>query len=61
MKPFDFPLLADENIDPEVVEVLVNQKKDIAVGGQHACALTEAGTVVCWGRSSEGQTTIPGE
>jgi predicted nuclease of predicted toxin-antitoxin system len=29
MKPFDFPLFADENIDPEVIEALVHQEKNI--------------------------------
>ena len=29
MKPFDFPLFADENIDPEVVDALIKQEKNI--------------------------------
>ena len=32
---------------------------DIAVGGQHACALDEAGRVYCWGDNRFGQLGVP--
>lgn len=31
----------------------------LASGGAHACAVTDAGGATCWGRSTEGQTTPP--
>lgn len=33
----------------------LNDVVDIALGGRHACALTDAGTVKCWGDNSFGQ------
>jgi len=32
---------------------------DIAVGGDHACALDGAGAATCWGRDNDGQTNVP--
>jgi len=33
----------------------------VAVGGQHACGLDDAGTVYCWGRGQEGQLGRDGD
>ncbi len=32
----------------------------VAGGGHHACALDEAGSVLCWGLNDQGQTSAPG-
>ena len=39
--------------DPSVLESV------ISAGGPHSCAIKADGTVVCWGRSAEGQATPP--
>ena len=31
----------------------------VAAGNKHSVALREDGTVVAWGRNTEGQTTVP--
>ncbi len=41
MHPFDLPLLADENINPGVVEALREQGRDL-------CSITEEGLVPDW-------------
>ena len=33
----------------------------LAVGDDHACALTEAGVVVCWGFDQRGQLAVPAD
>ena len=33
--------------------------KSLSVGGGHACAITSANNVLCWGNNSEGQTEAP--
>lgn len=45
---------ADARI-PQQVSNLTFGVKDIAVGGTHACALTNGGSVLCWGRGANGQ------
>lgn len=34
---------------------------DVTCGGGHACALAEDGTVECWGKASDGQTSPPAD
>ena len=31
----------------------------ISAGGAHSCAVSDAGAVICWGYSGNGQTTVP--
>ena len=33
--------------------------KSLSVGGDHACALTTTGEIICWGRNDAGQTDAP--
>ena len=33
--------------------------RELAVGGSHACALTLAGEIYCWGHNGYGQLGIP--
>ena len=33
-----------------------SEVKSLSVGGDHACAVTEAGTIFCWGRNDAGQS-----
>lgn len=42
-----------------VIVVNVNNRPSVDVGYQHACAVKTDGTLGCWGRSSDGQTTMP--
>ena len=44
-----------EAVSPSAVRGLDSGVRSVSVGGSSTCALTEEGTVLCWGRNSSGQ------
>ncbi|MCA0295793.1 MAG: hypothetical protein LCH96_10900 [Actinobacteria bacterium] len=44
-----------DSLQPVAVHGLSSGVASVSVGRQHACAVKNSGTVVCWGRGNEGQ------
>lgn len=47
--------IENEHTTPVAVKGLVVRTSAIALGGWHTCALTDRGSVLCWGRNTYGQ------
>jgi len=42
-----------------ILEYPTGSFEQVSVGGSHACALSAAGALQCWGLDSDGQTDVP--